>query len=121
MGVTRPAAAWAVRVLFALATFSLAGTAAGCRGRAEGVPEGAKFEKASKRLNYAAPQDGSVYVVDDWHNRLVYSGPVRRGDRVVVDPGAGTLTVGGKDVAGGRKLTDADHSIYLEAGTPEPR
>jgi hypothetical protein len=112
MGVTRRARVWAV---FALAALSLAGGAGGCRGRAAGVPEAARFEKAGKRVSYTAPHDGTVYVVDDWFNRLVYKGPVHRGDHVVVVPGAGTLTVAGKDVAGGRKLTDADHSIYVEA------
>ena len=111
MGVRRRAGVWAV---LALATLWLLGGAGGCRGRAAGVPEAAKFEKASKRINYTARQDGTVYVVDDWYNRLVYKGPLRQGQQVVVDPGAGTLTVGGKDVAGGRKLTDTDHSLYVE-------
>ena len=111
MLVTRRAAVWAV---VALAALVLAGAAGGCRGRAPGVPEDAKFVKATKRRNtYTAPHDGTVYVVDDWYNRLVYSGPVKQGEEVVVDPGAGALTVGGKDVAAGRKLTDADHSIYV--------
>ena len=106
--------------VFALAALSLAG-ASGCRGRAAGVPEAAKFENASKRIDYTARGDATVYVVDDWYNRLVYKGPVRQGERVVVDPGAGTLTVAGKDVAGGRKLTDADHSLYVEPHGPEVR
>jgi hypothetical protein len=111
MLVTRRAAAYA---MLGLAAFVLAGGAGGCRGRAPGVPEDAKFVKATKRRNtYAAPQDGTVYVVDDWYNRLVYSGPVKQGDEVIVDPGAGAITVGGKDVTGGRKLTDAEHAIYM--------
>ena len=111
MGISRRAAVWAV---LGIAAVVFAGTAAGCRGRAPGVPEDAKFVKATKRRNtYAAPHDGTVYIVDDWYNRLVYSGTVKQGDEVVVDPAAGAITVGGKDVAGGRKLTDADHSIYM--------
>ena len=111
MLVTRRAAVLAV---LGLASFILAGGAGGCRGRAPGVPEDAKFVKATKRRNtFSAPNDGTVYVVDDWYNRLVYSGPVKQGDEVVVDPGAGVIAVGGKDVTGGRKLTDADHSIYM--------
>jgi hypothetical protein len=113
MVVTGRAAVWAASGLAAL---SLAIGAAGCRGRAAGVPQGAKFEKAGPRIQYTAAQDGTVYVVDDWYNRLVYSGRVRAGDEVVVNPAAGTLTVNGKDQAGGRKLTDAEHSIYVQAG-----
>jgi hypothetical protein len=119
MLVTRRAAVWAV---LGLATFVFAGAAGGCRGRAAGVPEGAKFVKATKRRNtFSAPHDGTVYVVDDWYNRLVYSGPVKQGDEVVVDPGAGLVSVGGKDVTGGRKLTDGDHSIYMGPGDVEGR
>jgi hypothetical protein len=110
---------WAV---LGLAAFAVALPAAGCRGRAPGVPEEAKFVKATKRRNaYAAPHDGTVYVVDDWYNRVVYSGPVKQGEEVVVDPAAGVITVGGKDVAGGRKLTDTDHSIYMGPANAEAR
>ena len=116
MVVTRRAAVWAV---LGTVAFAFAGGAGGCRGRAPGVPGDAKFIKATRRRNtFAAPHDGTVYVVDDWYNRLVYSGPVKQGEEVVVDPGAGVLTVGGKDVAGGRKVSDVDHSIYV---APESR
>jgi hypothetical protein len=119
MIITRRAAVWAV---LGLAACAFSGGAGGCRGRAPGVPEGAKFVKATKRRNtYAAPHDGTVYVVDDWYNRLVYSGPVKQGEEVVVDPGASMITVGGKDVAGGRKLSDVDHSVYMGPGNAEAR
>ena len=114
MGATRRTAVWAARGLALLCVVVAAG---GCRGRAEGVPEGAKFEKVSKRrIAYTAPQDGTVYVVDDWDNQLLYSGPVRQGDEVVVDPGAGVLSVAGKEVSPQRKLHSGDHSIYLLRG-----
>jgi hypothetical protein len=113
MVVTRRAAVWAV---LGMTAFAFSAGAGGCRGRAPGVPEDAKFIKATGRRNtFAAPHDGTVYVVDDWYNRLVYSGPVKQGEEVVVDPGAGLLYVGGKDVAGGRKVSDVEHSIYMGA------
>ena len=113
MGANGRPAAW---VVLGLAVLFVAAGSAGCRGRAPGVPDAAKFAKAGNPLNYTAPHDGTVFVVDDWYNRVVYSGPVRQGEHVLVDPGAGTLSVGGKDVAGGRQLTKGEHSVYVKAG-----
>src|SRR5215211_8271431 len=111
MGISRRAAVWAV---LGIATVVFAGAAAGCRGRAPGIPDDAKFVKATSRRNtYSAPHECTVYVVDDWYNRVVYSGHVKQGEEVVVDPGAGVISVGGRDVTGGRKLTDSDHAIYM--------
>jgi hypothetical protein len=110
-------AAWAVCGVLAAA---IAVGPTGCRGRADGVPEAAKFQKASKRrIAWTAPGDGTAYVVDDWYNRLIYSGPVRQGDEIVVDPEANELSVGGKAVPTEKKLTSADHSLWLLTGGGE--
>ena len=104
----------AVSVVWCLAVWGLALGPAGCRGRAAGVPGAAKFFKAGKRVAYTAPSGGTVFVVDDWYNRLVYSGPVKQGDEVVVDARSNVLTVAGERVAGDKKLTEAEHSVWVD-------
>jgi hypothetical protein len=90
------------------AVLSLAGCAltlalmAGCASddRRTEIPTNATLATSgNSKLSYAAPTDGTIWVYDVNKDAILYSGPVARGDAVVVDPDLNLITVGGHTVA----------------------
>lgn len=107
-------------VAWGLALAVAAGAVGGCQGQPKGMPEAARFKKAGKyKIAYVAEQDGTAYVVDEWDNTLKYSGPVRKGDRIVVDPDADKITVNDAAVSTG-KVYSSGHVIYLAPAAATP-
>ena len=63
-------------------------------------------------------RDGTVYVVDSWYNKLLYQGPARQGEEVVVDPDADQVTVGGQVVVGGKDIRHTGSSKHVSSPPP---
>jgi ABC-type Fe3+-hydroxamate transport system substrate-binding protein len=91
------------RTLFSAAACALAMIVlAGCASddRRSEVPTNATLATSgNSKLSYTAATDGTVWVYDVHNDRIVYSGPIMRGDSVVVDPDRNTVTIGGRTVA----------------------
>jgi len=70
------------------------------------VPEDARrvAEATGSRLIHRTLREGTVYVVDGESNKVLYSGPVRAGANVVVDPAANAITVNDQQVKPSVKL-----------------
>ena len=64
------------------------------------------------RLVHRPLREGTIYVQDKSDGKVIYSGPVRAGDNVVIDPRADALTVNDIQVRAGPKL-NADHAYRL--------
>ena len=72
-----------------LAALALGIGMVGCSSepKAEQVPPNARLlVQGDKTLNYAAPQDGDVYVYDSNDSTLIYSGHVEKGQSISIDP-----------------------------------
>lgn len=75
----------------------LVGTAGCSHERPLEVPSSATMAvEGNERLAYAAPHDGTVYLYDVGNDQIIYSGAVREGDEVVLDPKENKLTVAGR-------------------------
>jgi hypothetical protein len=79
----------------------LLGITAGC-ARPDGVPPFSQMvaEAPSQVASFQAPDDGTVYVAGPGHwgqpRHIAYSGLIRRGEVLTVDPNLGHLSVNGK-------------------------
>jgi hypothetical protein len=87
----------------------------GASARPYGVPLMASLvgEAAGKSASFTAPHDGSVWVAGPGHpgqeRYIVYSGWIRAGQAIVVDPAARSISVGGEQ----QKVTiDSGNSYY---------
>ena len=87
------------RLLPALMTIGLMATASGCI-RPYGVPPYSQLvaEAPGQMASFQAPDDGTVYVDGPGRSsrHIVYSGLIRRGEVVTVDPQNERLIVNGK-------------------------
>ena len=89
--------------LLAVLAVGVAGVG-GCRpDRPASVPQSAKRiaggnPRQARKFDVTCKTDGTAYVIDDWDNSLVWSGPVRRGDVVGIDVYGGRITVNGNAV-----------------------
>jgi len=81
--------------LFALALF-----VAGCSGGNSPVPSDARqVHVGLGAVQMRAHHDGQLWVVDETDHRTIWSGPVHRGDAIVLsapDDSQGTLSVAGE-------------------------
>ncbi len=66
-----------------------------------------------KHVEYAADQDGTVFVTDPWDNSILYSAEIKKGTLVVIDSDSHQVTVDGKPVELKGKLLGTGHLIYL--------
>ena len=64
------------------------------------------------RLIHRPLRDGTIYVQDRTDGKVVYTGPVRAGDNVVIDPRADALTVNDTQVRHDPHL-NPDHGYRL--------
>ena len=82
--------------------------------KAEQVPPNAQMlVQGDQMLTYAAPNDGKVYVYDADDRTLLYSGEVRKGQSISIDPEEDKIMVDSrlaveKDIHAGN-----DHRIYF--------
>ena len=79
------------------------------------IPAGADEVEAGRgELDYEAQRDGKVWVYDAETDKMVYTGPIRDGDRVVVDPDSNRITVGGQTVSEQPLIQDHKYRIYFK-------
>jgi hypothetical protein len=64
------------------------------------------------RLIHRPLRDGTIYVQDKSDGKVIYTGPVRAGDNVVIDPKADALTVNDIQVRPDPKL-NSGHAYRL--------
>lgn len=110
------------RTRFLLMT-SLAGgmaiaCAAGCAARGEmAIPSTAQvLASGNGRLEATPTREGTVYVYDATDNRIIYSGTIHGGDRVIVDPNNNLVTVNGNTVT--EPHLHGDHQYKIEFDHP---
>jgi hypothetical protein len=84
---------------------------------AKKVPQDARrvAEATGGRLIHRPLREGTVYVVDGTTDKVIYSGPVRAGANVVVDPAANAVTVNDQQVKPSVRLeTGRTYRLYFE-------
>jgi hypothetical protein len=89
---------------------------------AEGVnslPQGARKvreSEAGQRVRYRADRDGRVFAIDMEADRVVYSGPVRRDDLLVLDPSDDRAELNDRPVVATARLSGTHrHALYFLA------
>lgn len=105
---------WCGKVL--LGALACAGVSAGGCGHNNAPPpvDARRVHAGSGRIIYRVHDDGVAWVQDDTDNRVLWTGPVRRGDTITLnaDPaGEGTLSVAGQVKV--RENLDAGHSYSI--------
>lgn len=63
-----------------------------------------------------ADRTGTLYVIDKPDDAVIYRGPVRTGQVVVVDPQVKRITVDGREVSQGKLVSGHRNDIYLHSG-----
>jgi hypothetical protein len=83
------------------------------------VPAGALLNtEGTGRLVFTAPAAGTVYVYDDTGERLLYSGQVTPGQRVVLDPSENRIDLDNRKVSEQSLGTENKYQIYFDTQTP---
>jgi hypothetical protein len=105
------------KILFASvagATLSL-GVAGCATQRPDVIPPTAQVQTSGNGpVSFTPPTDGMAYVYDEASNRLIWSGPVRAGQTVSVDPQKNQIALGSQVVAT-RTLQAGDrHDVYFD-------
>ncbi len=75
--------------------------------------------EGSGRLAYSAPADGTVYIYDATRDRMIYSGRVEEGERVVVSPDKRHVAIDERPVSEGDITRRNQHRIYFVDRRPE--
>ena len=95
--------------------------AAGCASQGPNVPSSAMgVATGGQDVSYTVPQDGKVYLQDDFNKRLVWSGEVRQGESVRFDQRQDDVFLNGAVAAQAIPMPWHQHTIYFEA-TPQPQ
>jgi hypothetical protein len=83
-------------------------------GRPNRIPRGADLVyEGQDRLRWDVDQDGTVYVYSIGENRIPWTGPVRRGQQIVVTPKEDSIYVDGRVVYRGNLERNSPHQIYI--------
>jgi hypothetical protein len=83
------------------------------------VPHTASLNsEGNGRLAFTAPSSGTVYVYDDSSNRLVYSGQVLSGQRIVVDPKNDRVDLDDRRVSNQSMGTEDRYQVYFDSQSP---
>ena len=73
------------------------GFVAGCADHPSEVPaDGVKVAEGNQKLLYKAPEAGTIFIYESPDNRLIYRGPVRRGDTVELNTNDDRISINGK-------------------------
>ena len=96
-----------------------ANPSAGSGGRSVGsgskkVPDNARkiAEARNSRVVHRTLRDGTIYVVDATTNKVIFTGPVRSNDNIVVDPKADNISINDTEVSVNDKL-EPSHKYAL--------
>jgi len=104
-----------IRVL--LPAFLVAGLAAGCaHGNGPNIPAGAEeVASGNREVAYTVPQDGKIYLRDDFDKRTAYSADVRKNQVVRFDASQNAVLVDGAVAA--QQIPGAwhQHTLFFEA------
>jgi hypothetical protein len=74
--------------------------------------------EGSGRLAYTAPDDGTVYIYDVTEEQIAYSGRVRTGETITVNPDDDRITVDGRLVSE-KELNEGNlHRLYFMPESP---
>jgi len=100
----------------ALSTLLLLALAAGCTNTGKNaIPAGADEVAADRGvLRHTVQRDGKIWVYDAETDKMVYTGQVHDGDKVIVDPGTNQITVGGTTVSEQPLIRDHKYRIYFK-------
>jgi len=80
------------------------------------VPQAAIVaSEGNQRLVYTADGNGTVWVCDQPANKIIYSGQVEGGDRLVLDPSRCKLTLNDRVVCD-QRITWDNHKVFFLAG-----
>ena len=89
--------------------------------RPAGVPTSASLKGEGKdRVEYTADTTGTLWITDVRGDKVIYSGRVMRGDRLVIDPGNGDLTLNGSLVGAKGSIGSVDHRVFFQPGDAIP-
>lgn len=89
------------------------------RGRGNGAGnyswyrDGVVITEGDDRLGWNCDQSGQVYVYDYGEDKLVWNGPIQRGQRIEVIPGQDRITIDGRNVYNQNLRKNARHQIVL--------
>ena len=89
--------------------------AAGCAGNGQTVPSGAQeVSSGNREVSYTAPQDGKIYLRDDFDKRTAYSAEVRKNQVVRFDPKQNAVLIDGAVAA--QQIPGAwhQHTLFFE-------
>jgi hypothetical protein len=87
--------------------------------RSSKVPSGAMTVGKAQMAPWTwyADRTGTLYVVDMPDDQVIYRGPVRTGQTVVVDPQVKRITIEGREVSPQGKFVNGHRNdIYLQSG-----
>ena len=112
-----------LRDTLVMATLGLAAMAfvPGCASETHpnDVPAAASLaSEGTSRIVYTAPQAGTVYVSDDTTNRMIYSGTMMSGQRVIVDPKNDRIDLDDHKVSDQTLHTGNSYQIYFDRHAP---
>jgi hypothetical protein len=90
-------------------------TTGGCSPRARaGIPvEAERVAQAKGELVYQVPAGGEAYVLDAGDNKIIWSGHLREGETLTIQPEADRVAVDLQSVAEPDLDKDHRYSVYL--------
>ena len=99
----------------AMAVSAAAMVAGGCTGRGvQAIPPDAERVAAGEgEIEYESGKAGDIYVFDETDNKLVYSGQIRRDERLEVDPDEDVITINGRTVVERPLSENHRYRVYL--------
>jgi len=89
--------------------------AVGCASRNKAIPSSARVVAEDQgNIDFVAPADGRVYVEDKTTKKLLYSGQIREGQHVNVEPVKDKIAIDGQTVRD-QKIRDLDNlRVFFE-------
>ena len=105
--------AWAIILTCAAATYLVG---AGCTQTGKRtIPSGAhQVESGRGEIRYIAERDGTVWVDDAATDKMVFTGPIRDQERIVVNSDTNQITVNGRTVSEQPLIRDHRYRIYFK-------
>ena len=92
---------------------SLFGAACTATGKSAIPPGADRVAGGDGPIEYRAQRDGDVWVYDADSKKMVYTGPVRDGDRVRVNTESNQILIGGRTVSERPLAGDHKYEIYF--------